>query len=128
MKASSATTLAFLLFAALCGLGCQKPTGTGANQNSGPTGQGEQVHALSEHRVSPTMHAPDKALGDDCTTHGASECLSHLCLHVGGRDKGYVCSQSCSENASCPTRWRCRSMSLSASQPVCVPPSPEKKS
>jgi hypothetical protein len=128
MKTPILTECALLLGAVLVVGGCQPVSERNASQSAAPPGKSGELNVLTEHRTTPTTHAPDKAIGEDCGLHGAPECISHLCLHVGGRDKGYVCSQSCGDNANCPARWQCRSMSLSVRQAVCLPPLPEKKS
>lgn len=117
---------AFLVSLAVGGTACQPSTVAGPEEK-GTSSPSQLPRVLTEHRPAPTTAASSKALGDDCTAHGASECRSRLCLHVGAREAGYVCSQACEDNSSCPTHWECRFLSLSNRRAVCVPPA-EKKS
>jgi hypothetical protein len=116
-----------LLSCALALLACQPATDAGNGQQALPSPH-EQLKVITEHRPTPALGAADKKLGDDCTAHGASECQSQLCLHVGGRGAGYVCSQGCADTTQCPAHWQCKSVSVSTRRAVCVPPSPERKS
>jgi hypothetical protein len=66
------------------------------------------VRILTEHRPRASTAPPDKQVGEDCTAHGSTECLSGLCLHaVPTRGQGYFCSQTCLGSSECPPEWRC---------------------
>lgn len=83
------------------------------------------LRVLTEHRP-PASHAtPDKQVGEDCTAHGYTECVSGLCLHVvPTRGQGYFCSQTCHESTDCPRDWRCvQVMPGRSGAGVCQPPS-----
>lgn len=66
--------------------------------------------------------APTRAVGEDCTRGGASECRSGRCLHYkpepGG---GYVCSRTCASDAECPEEFSCRSW-YPGEEGWCTPP------
>lgn len=78
---------------------------------------------LTEHRTALAAQAT-QGLGENCTTHGASECLSGVCLHTGTeRDDGYFCSVNCTAAKECPEQWQCAQVYPGVAQRVCVPPS-----
>ncbi len=80
----------------------------------------EQV--FSEHRPLQVSRAT-KQLGEECTEHGGSECLSSFCLHVRpDRNAGYFCSRSCATSFDCPMDWSCAQIYPSAEASFCVPP------
>jgi hypothetical protein len=82
----------------------------------------EVAPLLKEHRTALTTQATKK-LGQDCTVHGRSECLTGLCLHTGAEpDKGYVCTQVCHAATECPPEWHCEQLHPGSAQRVCVPP------
>jgi hypothetical protein len=78
---------------------------------------------FSEHRFLQATQ-PTKQLGEDCTTYGASECLSGLCLHYKHNPaEGYACSKQCEGDLECPEDWRCTSAHPTPGSEFCVPPS-----
>lgn len=80
---------------------------------------------VSEWRPMPTTKPADKQVGDDCSVHGASECMSGLCVHVRAqRGLGYVCSARCQKSSECPSQWRCVSVIPGGQEATCLPPVP----
>jgi len=78
---------------------------------------------LTEHRTTPAARAT-QGLGQSCTVHGASECLSGVCLHTGAdQDDGYFCSVTCKAAEECPEQWQCAQVYPNVAQRVCIPPS-----
>ncbi|NTX06555.1 hypothetical protein [Myxococcus sp. CA040A] len=76
---------------------------------------------MSEHR--PTLAAAaTKEVGEECPSHGASECRSGLCLHTeADPEEGYFCSSECQTDAQCPAQWKCTQVHPSAASRVCIP-------
>lgn len=92
------------------------------NTLQGGSKPAEASDILTEHRPLKADH-PDGKLGDDCTEHGASACLSGLCLHTKpGPRSGYVCSQPCASASDCPSRWTCGAIHPASTQLLCIPP------
>lgn len=78
--------------------------------------------AFTEHRMTRASEA-HKQLGEDCTAHGASECLSGLCLRTQAEfGEAYSCSKTCKALGECPSGWKCAQVHSGASPRVCVPP------
>jgi len=52
---------------------------------------------------------PSKAVGESCEDHGASECLSSLCLAVATArsSQGHICTQVCQRDTDCPDQFNC---------------------
>jgi hypothetical protein len=64
-----------------------------------------------------------KRLAEDCTTYGASECMSELCVHYKHDPAtGYVCSRPCEFDSDCPAIWRCVSTYPVKGSEFCIPP------
>lgn len=62
---------------------------------------------------------PTKKVGEDCTAHGASECVSGLCVHTSPKlGEGYVCAALCERG--CPDGWQCSQ--LPGAEGMCLPP------
>lgn len=81
----------------------------------------EVREVLTEHR-SQKEDVATKQVGDDCTEHGASACLSGVCLHVKpGRNEGYVCSRPCQSEQECPGNWRCAQVHPASEGRLCIP-------
>lgn len=60
-----------------------------------------------------------KAIGSDCSVEGPQGCQSSICIHTGlEKDTGFVCSQACEDDNSCPQGWRCTEVS---SESFCLP-------
>lgn len=79
-------------------------------------------HVFTEHRAT-LVSAATKELGEDCTRHGASECLTGLCLHTQAEPRrGYICSSTCRSMKECPEEWSCAQLHPGESTRVCVPP------
>lgn len=77
---------------------------------------------LSEYVPTPAPMGPTKPTGSDCTAHGASECLTGTCLHVGEKPgEGYVCSHSCESASECPPGWTCSSILPPPASAFCFP-------
>jgi hypothetical protein len=77
---------------------------------------------FTEHRPLKTEKA-SKQLGEDCTTSGASECLSGTCFHYKPSPReGYVCSQLCQTDEGCPPLWSCTSIYPGEGNRFCTPP------
>ncbi|MFY0564158.1 hypothetical protein ACN28E_09935 [Archangium lansingense] len=77
---------------------------------------------FGEHRTSPASKAT-KELGEDCGQHGASECLTGLCLHTQAEPgRGYFCSSTCRGQGECPEDWVCTQLHPSEATRVCIPP------
>lgn len=94
--------------------------GCGRGGESGDSAQPARV--FSEHRTLVAEKAT-KLLGDDCTANGKSACQSGLCLHTkAAKDRGYICSSTCSKAADCPPGWSCVQTYPSADGQFCVPP------
>lgn len=108
--------LALLLLAASA---CEVPQEQEPGDGSTPP-----VRVLTEHRPVASSYPPDKQVGEDCTAHGYTECISGLCLHaVPIRGQGYFCSKSCLDSSECPRDWRCVQVMPGSSGPgVCQPP------
>ena len=82
-----------------------------------------QVPVLTEHRPLGTGTST-RQLGEDCTTRGAGDCQSSICLHHGSRpSSGYICSSACDSEHECPTGWRCASIHQGLNSRFCIPPS-----
>lgn len=95
---------------ALCALillvlaACEVPQ----EQEQAPGDAPAPVRVLTEHRPLASNSPPDKQVGEDCTAHGYTECVSGLCLHaLPTRGQGYFCSQGCLGSSECPRDWRC---------------------
>ena len=106
------------LLSLCCAWGCGRPMAAEARgQESGPGGP-----VLSEHR--PDEKAGDglSRVGEDCGQHGRGGCRSGLCIHVKAAiHEGFVCSELCSSDASCPTAWRCREVYPGSGVRACAP-------
>jgi hypothetical protein len=79
---------------------------------------------FTEHRfLRAAPETPKKQLGEDCSTYGASECLSELCFHAGADpSRGHVCSKACNSDEACPEAWTCRSVYPTPGSSFCAPP------
>ena len=76
---------------------------------------------FGEHRPSALSANPTRKLGEDCTEHGADECLSHRCLHTGASPTtGYLCTEACGPASPCPDGWRCVRVHPSTEASVCL--------
>ena len=76
---------------------------------------------LTEHQFSVSAKKA-KRIGEDCSLHGSSECLSGVCLHTSPhRHAGYICSQTCSSTSDCPANWSCVQGLLGEVSGVCMP-------
>jgi hypothetical protein len=77
---------------------------------------------FGEHKLSASSGSA-LLVGEDCTASGASSCKSGVCLHtLHDRNAGYFCSQSCDDEAACPTRWQCVQTHPSSEGRLCIPP------
>jgi hypothetical protein len=82
----------------------------------------DEPPVLREHRLAVATVAT-KAVGEECSGAGASECSTGLCLHTGlERERGYFCSRACKALSDCPERWECRPMLPGEVTRVCIPP------
>lgn len=91
--------------------------------DSDPPPAHERAPVLSEYVPTPSPDGPTKRIGDDCTAHGASECVSGTCLHVSPKPgEGYVCSRTCTATADCPPGWTCSSLLPAPASALCLPP------
>ena len=104
-------------------LGCnQPPLGTGGAGVEPSANPAQSV--VTEHHFSPPLSAKDtgKAVGSDCSEHGADSCASRLCIHTSAsRHSGYVCSTACAGNENCPVSWRCARTYPTENAAFCVP-------
>ena len=88
-------------------------TETNAPPRSGP----EVLHERRELQAA----APTKAIGEDCTAVGRSDCLSGLCLKTANSEPTQrICSKICLSDGDCPISWRCNPLHPNAPR-VCVP-------
>lgn len=105
---------ALCLLWAACGTSVDGPGNGGTISGSGSV--------ISEHRPDWTRGASQVQLGGDCTQHGKGDCRSGLCLHVAADlHGGFVCSETCQSDASCPKQWRCTDVFPGSGSKVCVP-------
>lgn len=91
----------------------------------GRSSEDESLRVFSEHRLIEAEDAT-KDLGEDCTTGGASDCRSGVCLHYGANPSSrYACSRRCVKTADCDglEGWRCASVYPSPGASFCTPPS-----
>jgi hypothetical protein len=101
--------------------GCEFPAPQTSSQRAPPAPAPTAVRVLSEHRPAP-VDTPSKEVGEDCTAHGRSDCLSGVCLHVRpGLGQGYVCSRACAGPAECPATWQCARSRAASTRGLCVP-------
>lgn len=106
---------------AIVSTGCEPSVDRAGVPNPSPREDVSPV--VTEWRPSPSSKPASKALGDDCSAHGASECLSNLCVRTRSEQGlGYVCSQSCEQKSDCPESWRCVSVVPGAAESICLPP------
>jgi len=77
--------------------------------------------ALTEHRPAEFHGRPTKNVGEPCSTYGAAECVSSLCVHTSDRERPYVCSNACQVDTECPQKWRCIRPHPSAESSICIP-------
>jgi hypothetical protein len=64
-----------------------------------------------------------KAIGEDCSGGGPSDCQSQLCFHyLPGAQTGFVCGKKCSSDADCPVTWSCQTVYPAPGNDFCVPP------
>lgn len=78
---------------------------------------------FSERRPTALGASPTKRLGEDCTTHGASECVSRLCVHAKLQPfAGYYCSVPCLGLEDCPAEWQCVRSRAGTRLGLCIPP------
>ncbi len=88
----------------------------------------EPEHPITEHRTV-KAERPTGQLGDDCTSNGASGCLSGICLHTQPDHKsGYFCSQRCNSAAECLPGWTCAFIHPGIQTTLCIPPATRKSS
>lgn len=77
---------------------------------------------FGEHRTTLASKAT-KELGEECGQHGASECVSGLCLHTqADPQRGYYCSGVCRGLGECPEGWACAQLHPGEATRVCIPP------
>lgn len=70
----------------------------------------------------PVSGSPTRELGEDCSQHGRSVCLSNECLHVGFETTTrYVCSKRCAVDEECPLNWRCTDTLPGGQHRYCIP-------
>lgn len=116
------TRIGELTIAALLGLqlaSCACEPGVDSREM---TPEGRRGNVFTEHKFLTAAKAT-KRLGEDCTTYGASECLSELCLHYKhAPSEGYVCSRQCESDRDCPVDWNCVSTYPAPGSEFCVPP------
>jgi hypothetical protein len=109
-----------LVLLAFGGCGQSQEKGSGRKVTDS---RGESSPVVGEWRPAPSNKPADKQVGEDCSAHGASECVGALCVHAKAeRGSGYVCSRRCQADAECPATWRCVSVVPGAQEAVCLPP------
>lgn len=88
----------------------------------GPRSDFGAGRAITEHRFGGTVAKRLAAVGEDCTSGGADQCATALCLHISpDPGSGYVCSTACAADADCPAAWGCVQFYPSADGLACVP-------
>ena len=109
---TTARKLAWLLLPILSSIACGKSVPEGTPPKP----------VFTEHRPQKAEKA-SKQLGEECTAAGASECHTGTCFHYkAAPQEGYVCSQKCQTDDSCPLRWSCISIYPGEGNRFCTPP------